>query len=111
MGSAMKMDEWVGRHVVASRRLQTKGGTVIQQGAVMVVAGHHRGRLSLRDPGDPARTITGVNRHYEVELLGGTPADIALAAIRSALKVAENLGVQIVVESWGPLTAGDVRVR
>lgn len=63
----MKMVDWVGRSVALRVALATKV-TRCREGEVLVVTGHHQGRLDLRDAADPKRLLRRVPRHL-VQLL------------------------------------------
>ena len=45
----MKMNDWLGRYVELDRDIRTCGGALFSAGTVLLVYGHHRGRLQLED--------------------------------------------------------------
>lgn len=87
------MDEWKGRLVRLRKRMQTEGGVVLPEGDVMVVTGHHRGRLYLARLTEPKKdVIRHVNRDYDVELLPKDPKKVVAAILEAAETFATSLG-------------------
>lgn len=74
MTTPRKMNDWIGRSIRLRRDMETKGGVKFQKGEILLVDGHWRGRLGLRDPktteqyGAGRRGISHVDRHL-VELV------------------------------------------
>ena len=69
MSLPRKMNDWIGRTVRLRRDIETKGGVKFQKGEILLVDGHWRGRLELRDPRTTTqycagrRGISHVDRH------------------------------------------------
>lgn len=103
----VKMSEWIGRLVKLRKRMQTEGGDVFVPGEVMVVTGHHRGRLYLNRPAhtdasamkNRGHVIKGVHREYDVELLPNKPGKILKAMLE---------GIEILAKSCGGVLAYEI---
>jgi hypothetical protein len=93
----MKMNDYKGRFVRLTRRIENKGGDVFLPGEVMVVTGHYRGKLELNRP---ARTSTympdNAGHHvsqvekYSVELLPENPREILKVILEGAEALAKS---------------------